>query len=305
MPNLSAYAAQFIEQAVALQDVDAADARSLGYTARILTIATLPHSAQSGDVYERRNGGYRLTVQAMPGAGLPYGSYPRLLLAWLSTEIVRTQRRDIELGASMAQFLRSLGLQRSGGRGRSARDGEDRARSAGAIWRLRRQMVSLFGARFILHNVSRTGEGFQLMPVGDGLQLWQTSDAEAFPSVLRVSEPFFEHVCRRPVPIDLRAVRALKRSPLALDIYTWLTHRNFVLQSGGKAAAVVAWSALQRQFGVDYPLDSRGRADFKRAFLTAYRRVHLVYPAARLQDDGDVLVIFASSPHVRVRPTAR
>jgi hypothetical protein len=298
--------ARFIEQALAIQDVDPRDARSLGYTARILTIATLPHRAQPGDQYERTNGGYRLIVQAMPGAGLPFGSYPRLLLSWLSTEIVRTRQRDLEFGPSMAQFLKNLGLQRSGGRGRAAEPHEVRLRSAGTIARMKRQIVSLFGARFILHNVSNTsGERVEMLPIGDSVQLWRDTDLadDRFPSRLRVSESFYEHIVRGPVPVDLRALRALKRSPLALDLYTWLTHRNFVLQNGGRAATTIGWSSLQTQFGADYPLDSRGRADFKKAFHAAYRRVQLVYPGARLSDAGHSLTVLPSTPHVRPRPS--
>jgi hypothetical protein len=304
---LGRYDTRFIEQALAMQDVDPRTAHSLGYTARILTIATLPHRAQPGDHYERHNGGYRLIVQALPGTGLPFGSYPRLLLSWLSTEIVRTRRRELELGSSMAQFLDRLGLPRSGGRGRAASTSERRSRSAGTIWRLRRQIVSLFGARFILHNVSSAGEGVEILPIGDRIELWKDdggSSGKAFPSSVCVSEPFFEHILRGPVPVDLRALRALKRSPLALDLYTWLTHRAFVQQQGGRAATAVPWSALQVQFGADYPLDSRGRADFKKAFHLAYRRVQLVYPAARLEDQSNVLVVRPTVPHVRARRVA-
>ncbi len=104
-----------------------------------------------------------------------------------------------------------------------------------------------------------------------------------------LSEPFYEHVLRGPVPVDMRALRAIKRSPLALDMYTWLTHRNFVMRNGGRAATKIAWSALQVQFGADYPLDSRGRADFKKAFHLAYRRVKAVYPASQLRDEWATL----------------
>jgi len=304
---MSREAMRFIKQAGAIQDVDPRDAQSLGYTARILTIATLPHRAQLGDHYERQNGGYRLVVQALPGAGLPFGSYPRLLLSWLSTEIVRTRRRELELGRSMAQFLGRLGLQRSGGRGRAAGAPDQRARSAGTIWRLRRQIVSLFGARFILHNIGKNGEGVEILPVGDCVQLWSGEgglSARDFPSTVSVSEPFFEHVLRGPVPVDLRALRALKRSPLALDLYTWLTYRAFVQRNGGRAATSVPWSALQVQFGADYPLDSRGRADFKKAFHLAYRRVQIVYPDARLDDLGRSLAVLPSLPHIRPRRVA-
>ena len=46
---------------------------------------------------------------------LPYGNLPRLLMAWLSTEAVRTQSREISLGDSLAEFMRALGIYNSGG----------------------------------------------------------------------------------------------------------------------------------------------------------------------------------------------
>lgn len=291
---LSRHDTRFIRDALAIQDADPRDAHSLGYTARILTIATLPHRAQIVDHFERRNGGYRLVVQAMPGAGLPFGSYPRLLLAWMATQIVRTRQRELAIGTSMADFMRQLGLGRSGGRA-------DRARSAGTIHRLKRQIASLFGSRFILHNQSaRNGEQIELMQIGENMNFWaDPSQPGMLPATLRVSEPLYEHILRAPVPVDLRALRALKRSPLALDLYTWLTHRNFVQQNGGRTQTCVSWSALQRQFGADYPLDSRGRADFKKAFHGAYRRVQLVYPRAKVRDDGSCLTLLTTAPHVR------
>ncbi|MCP4201252.1 MAG: hypothetical protein GY769_04885 [bacterium] len=54
--------------------------------------------------------------------GLPYGSYPRLALAWLSTEAVRTRSREIELGSTFSNFMYKLGLTPiSGKRGTSSR----------------------------------------------------------------------------------------------------------------------------------------------------------------------------------------
>lgn len=289
---LSRHDARFIRDALAIQDADPRDTHNLGYTARILTIATLPHRAQPGDHFERSNGGYRLIVQAMPGAGLPFGSYPRLLLAWLATEIVRTRQRELVLGASMGDFMRQLGLGRSGGRAAHSR-------SAGTIHRLKRQIMSLFGSRLILHKQSAR-EQIELLQIGERFDFWtDPANPGVLPGTLRISEPLYEHILRAPVPVDLRALRALKRSPLALDLYTWLTHRNFVQQNGGRRQAMVPWGALQRQFGSDYPLDSRGRADFKKAFHGAYRRVQLVYPKARVRDDGDCLTLITTVPHVR------
>jgi hypothetical protein len=49
-------------------------------------------------------------MNAPPSIGLPYGSYPRLALAWLSTEAVRTRNREIELGPTFSSFMYKLGL---------------------------------------------------------------------------------------------------------------------------------------------------------------------------------------------------
>ncbi|MGH8305788.1 MAG: replication protein RepA, partial [Steroidobacteraceae bacterium] len=56
-----------------------------------------------------------------------------------------------------------------------------------------------------------------------------------------------------PVPIDMRAMKALKRSPLALDIYFWLTYRLSYLRH----ARVIPWAALQLQFGSSYGTDGQ------------------------------------------------
>ena len=46
---------------------------------------------------------------------LPYGNLPRLLLAWICTEAVRTKIRELILGRSLADFMRSVGVYDDGG----------------------------------------------------------------------------------------------------------------------------------------------------------------------------------------------
>ena len=48
-------------------------------------------------------------------------------------------------------------------------------------------------------------------------------------------------------PIDLNTLRAMKRSPLGLDLYLWLTYRTFTL----KRPIRLTWPQLYRQFGAD------------------------------------------------------
>ena len=66
----------------------------LGFMARMMALCSLPRTNPGDRIrYKRVNGPYTLYMTAGGGCKLPYGKLPRLLLAWLSTEAVRTQSR--------------------------------------------------------------------------------------------------------------------------------------------------------------------------------------------------------------------
>ncbi len=94
-----------INQALAIEDEQAQDAGALGYLARAMVQATLPHRAVKGNEFIRVNGNYSLTIMAPSNIGLPYGVIPRLMLTWLTTEAVRTKSRELELGDSLSGFM--------------------------------------------------------------------------------------------------------------------------------------------------------------------------------------------------------
>lgn len=102
------------------------NAAEMAFMARALVQATLPHS-DPGDVpiWGRTNGRLSLTIKPdweldpktnQPhSVGIPYGTIPRLLLFWITTEAVKTKSRRLELGTSLSAFMRELGLQPTGG----------------------------------------------------------------------------------------------------------------------------------------------------------------------------------------------
>lgn len=98
-------------------------------------------------------------MAAPPSVGLPYGSIPRLLLAWITTEAVRTKSRELVLGDHLSGFMRQLRIIPTGGRW-------------GTIGRLRTQMERLFSTsiwvRYKGENVT-AGTGWM---VADDYQLW-------------------------------------------------------------------------------------------------------------------------------------
>ena len=104
-----------------------------GFMARTMALCSLPRTNPGNrKEYVRRNGPYTLVMSAGGLNKLPFGNLPRLLLAWVCTEAVRTQSRVLVLGKSLSDFMRSLGVYNSSaGRG-------------GVQTRLRNQMDRFF-----------------------------------------------------------------------------------------------------------------------------------------------------------------
>ncbi len=269
---------------------EAREAGEIGYYARLLVQLTLPHSAVPGNEYERRNGDLVLSLLAPGRIGLPYGSLPRLLLAWVTCEAVRTKQRELLLGNTLSDFMAQLDLVPTGGRW-------------GSIPRLRRQMTSLFATTI---SVSNNGNGnltdLETATVADrALIFWdpqRPSQAALWHSMVTLSERFFESVTHRPVPIDLAALKALRRSPLALDFYVFLTHRVSYLRK----PVALPWELLRQQFGAEY-----GRLrDFRLYATHAIKAVQAVYPDLAVRPANDALWINPSPPHVpRINSRAR
>ena len=101
------------------QLIEAAEGEpEIGFMARLLALCSLPRTNPRDRLqYVRRNGPYTLGMSAGINNKLPYGNIPRLLLAWVCSEAVRTQSRDLVLGRSLYEFMHKLGMEdRSGGR---------------------------------------------------------------------------------------------------------------------------------------------------------------------------------------------
>ena len=105
----------------------------LGFMARLLALCSLPRTNPGNRIqYRRVNGPYTLYMTAGGGNKLPFGNLPRLILAWVSTEAVRTGSRVLILGSSLSEFMRTLGMEDRSGSPRGDRT------------RLRNQMDRLF-----------------------------------------------------------------------------------------------------------------------------------------------------------------
>lgn len=319
-----------IDESFAIEAEDARKAGAMGFMARALVNATLPYKDPKSPLFERRNGQYVLRMMGGNDNGLPYGVYPRLLMSWITTEAVRTRSPELELGESLSAFLRDvLGIQRGGGkRGPNARVSEQMERLFSTL--ITATYTGDRGRSFSLRNVlivdeaSLDKETAQLLdeaggapasrlraPSGSGAsgaadddnRLWTPQEREVagrWKSRVVLSSRFFQEIIERPVPIDLRAYRALRGSPVAMDLYTWMTYRMSYIE---RSTRPVPWEALMLQFGSDYAVDPN---DPKRAvrewrnksFKPALAVVREIYPEANFEVIERGLILHPSKPHV-------
>lgn len=277
---------KIVEEAMAIEAREAKEAGALGYMGRAFVQATMPHKKVSGNEFVRTNGLFKLVMLAPSDVGLPYGSLPRLITAWITTEAVRTKSRELVLGRSLSDFMRQLDLVPTGGRW-------------GSITRLRDQMKRLFSASISCTYGHSGGMAGINMQVVEKYDLWwkpkQPNQSTLWESTVTLSQAFFDEITEHPVPLDMRALKALRRSPLALDMYSWLTYRMSYLRH----ETAIPWVALQKQFGSSYAEDAKGLKNFKQAFKREMRKVLCVFGDARVNYESQDLILYPSKPHIR------
>ena len=278
---------KLITQALAIEEEDAKKVGALGYMARILVQATMPHSNPVTTTFERTNGKLSLAIMGHPKIGLPYGAYPRLLLAWLVTEAVRKKEPTIILGRNLSRFMSELGLVPTGGRW-------------GNIWRLRDQMRRLFSVSISCVYSEENSSGGLGFNIAKEYHLWWDpkipEQADLWESTVTLSQDFFQEIIDKPVPIDRRALKALKSSSMALDLYCWLTYRFSYLHHKTE----IPWQLLQGQFGSNYADTKQGRFEFKRQLLSQLKKVATVYEGATKATIGQYgLILAPSRSHIK------
>jgi hypothetical protein len=262
----------------------------LGFMARAMVVATLPHSNKLGKLFfQRKNGHYTLTMTTNSQFGLPFGSIARVILMWITTEAVIKKSPELDLGKSFKEFLKKLKLQNGGGK-------------RGNITRVRNQMMRLLTCSIsYVYQDKRKGicasdqfhisSSFQLLwdPIKTGRKGFLSQ------SKIILSKDFFDELIKNPVPVDFSALNLLRQSPLQMDIYIWLTYRFSFL----KEETCISWSLLKDQFGADYADDVQGIRNFKKKFIASLKKVWAIYPAANVSPIKKGIQLYPSDTHVQ------
>ena len=271
-----------VDQLVSASETDP----DLGFMARLLVVCSLPRSNPGNRLqYKRVNGPFTLYMTASGGNKLPFGNLPRLILAWVCSEAVRTQSRVLVLGKSLSDFMRKLDVYSSSGEKHT---------------RLRNQMKRLFGCTVSMIYEDEHGEARVSSLVADHAEFWwnerKPDEPSLWESKIELGEKFFNEIIQHPVPLDLNTLTALKRSSLGLDLYLWLVYRTFPL----RAPLRLTWRLLYSQFGA-HPAkasDKETIQNFRRKVLRELKKIKLAWPELNYATAPGVLILHPSTPAI-------
>lgn len=256
----------------------------------VLCQVGMPRKQSKTRVFERSSGTVSMRLEAgtlfqrgkFVDQPLPYGTRPRLVMVHISGEAVRTGSREVHVGDSMREFLITLSIEPSGG-------------PRGGYTMFKKQMEALAASRLTLGMSVRSRDvTINTQPISR-FEAWLTHDGKQrglWPGVMELSQEFYDTLTAHAVPLDHRALGALKHSALALDIYTWLAHRLCRIKK--PEGVMVSWGNMRDQFGQEYS-DPK---NFKRKFRQAMREVCAVYPHARIEDTNGGLILHSSKPPI-------
>ena len=234
---------QLIDLAGALAEQTREEARELGFMSRLLIMVNLPYRdpgvecknwwRQNGNVFINITSGYK----GNESIGLPYGAYPRLILAYLVTQAVKTQSPIIYLGKSFNHFLSMMDIKNGGT----------------TQTRLKEQLTRTLSASFSWTYTTEKKWSRLNVNVASGAQLWwelkdSDEDHPEWESFVRLNRDFYDEVTNNAVPLDLRVLSALKNSPLGLDLYMFISWRVFKISK----PVFISWKGLQQQLGGQY-----------------------------------------------------
>ena len=281
-------------------DILAEDDDAIGVTYSGFCQASLPHKKLPAEKeWIRRS--ERLTLMIEPGrlikpgtnegefVGVPFGSRARLILLYLQTQALRSRSREVELGRSMREWLRRMGIAQGGKSIREVRDQATR--------------LSICKLTFFYQNANG-GTGFSSERIVDDgvlfLEPGSSSDdrqEHLFVETVRLSQSFYDALSRHPVPLWEPAIRAIQNNSMGLDLYVWLAYRLHVLSK----PTSIRWSRLHQQFGAGF----KSQRQFKPTFIGNLKLALAVYPDAGIEIEEEGVRLLPSRPPVPERQLLR
>ena len=242
------------------------------YYTPLLIQCTLPHSDPKVRDWKKTNGDFTLVVSSgldnrLEPYGIPYGSFPRLSLAYIITEVQASKQRRVELGASFGSYLKKVGYT---GNLRGVTRASQLLQN-----QLMRLLKSNISFDYAEGNAEQGSHISGRLDVADTIALWwdykQPEQGSLWGSYIELSEKFHEAILKSPVPLRTDILAALKKSPLALDTYMWVSYRLFTMQASGQESVTLSYGRLQEQFGTG--VSEANYRSFRRDFKNSLSKV--------------------------------
>ncbi|MCW2240666.1 replication initiation protein [Azospirillum canadense] len=242
----------------------------------------------------RRNGKFAMTITpvsiALPGEdnaivrfGVPYGAKPRLLTAWVVTQLLDPARGGddnlLELGP-IRDFFTALGTSWSGQ----------------ALQRTKDQLLRLAYTRMTMVNEGATADAVMdvslfdatLLPPGT-LRAYRDgrfADIQ-WPQVLGVNAKMAATFRRHAVPIPTQRLSKVAENPMATDLFLYMCYRLPFLKDDEHLPIKV----LARRFG-----DGIAPSKFRAKFMASLRAARDAYPEADIEVTDEGLTLRRSDP---------
>lgn len=253
----------------------------------------------------REDGKYALAINPRPvlqnidgrsvmrSLGVPYGAYPRVALIYLLSQAVMKRSRDVYLGRNFTEWMRRLGYQTVsyGPRGTANLMREQVDRLLACEWQIRWDGTDTGNNAFAVRDVKISNE-----------YAGSLDKNGTFAREIRMSEVFYSHLIEHAVPLNEVAIRELKGTPTALDLYTYLAYR--LPRIGSEKGQIISWDQLAKHLGND--ADSKR---FRQTVRETMQIVSAVYPNANVDLSGRKVVLHPSpaplerklvGPHLRL-----
>lgn len=255
---------------------------SHAFISNLMTQVSLPYRRPESKEIVRHGPGHLTVTFSTSADCLPYGKYPRLFEMWACTmvktgdECFDPETNTLNLGTTFREFLRLLHIEVGGRQLRT----------------IKPQLERLFRCVYTIDNSTSGTTEIRNVSVADRATIdWLAHEPQEhalFENTVQLSRKYVDYLRDSPVPVDLSIVAQLN-SPMALDVYWWLTHRYSYLHRRES----IAWRRLYDQFG-----STQDMKHFKQNFRKAVCDVRRVYPQAKIICGTNYVTLYPSATSV-------
>ena len=278
--------------------------QDVGYTSKLFVQALFPY--RNPDSNERKITTAEGTISVYSPNGLPFGKYPRLIMAYIITRAVANagrlkegkvdyeEARRIPLGHSMSHFLQAIGIT---GRGTGGANG--------SLSKIREQLLRLASSSITVQSddgLRARGRNTQIL---EDWNLWfdprDPNQGSFIESELVLTPQFFKHIAESPIPIDLNVLRELNK-PRAMDLYIWLTVKQYWLTKNNREAYTFTWDMIASNFATKALDSTQEMADFRREIKKSIAEISTLWPEAGIEATTDGVTVTRTAPSVQQKP---